>query len=96
MRLRRLRMRESAIAPISIHTTLSAAEGIPGPGAIDDEARRTGDIHRLVECGLAAEPAHRQQKIGGEDQRRAGPAGDLDEDQLGAQAALAPASCLST
>lgn len=55
--------------------------------AVDDEAGRPRDVHRLVQGRAAGEPAHRQQQVGGKDQQRAGPAGDLDQDQLGAQAA---------
>lgn len=54
---------------------------------VDDEARRSGNIHRLVGGGLAGDLAHRQQRVGQQDQQRARPAGNLDQDDLGGQAA---------
>jgi hypothetical protein len=57
------------------------------PPAVDREAGGTGDVHRLVETGLAIDPADAEQEIGGEDQHRAAPAGGLDRYFLGAQAA---------
>ena len=55
--------------------------------AVDDEASRPGDVHPLVQRRPAIDLAHRQQKIGAKDQKRAGPADDLDQDLFGAQAA---------
>ena len=55
--------------------------------AVDDEASGPGDGHALIEHGLAGQPPHRQQQVRSQDQDRARPAGDLDEDELEAQAA---------
>ena len=57
------------------------------PPAVDRETGRSDDIHPLVDGGLAGQPLHRQQQIGKQDQQRAGPAGDLDEEVYGAQLA---------
>lgn len=62
------------------------------PPAVDDEAGRASDVHRLIDDRLAGEPAHRQQEIGKQDEQGAGPAGGLDRELDGGQAA----SLLST
>lgn len=62
------------------------------PPAVDREADRSENIHPLVKAGLAGEAPRRQQRISKQDQDGAGPADDLDEDLLSAQAA----SLLST
>jgi hypothetical protein len=57
------------------------------PPAVDHEAGGADDVHALVEGGLAGRPAHRQQQVSGQDQQRARPAGDLDEEFERGQAA---------
>ncbi len=57
------------------------------PPAVDHEPRRADDVHRLIGDRLAAELARRYQKVGEQDQQRAGPAGDFDGDLDRAQEA---------
>src|SRR5688572_7783001 len=57
------------------------------PPAVDDEAGCAEKIHPLEGRRAAGHPADCDQEISEQDQSRAGPADDLDEDQLRAQAA---------
>ena len=84
------KIRHDAIAPISSHRTLSAADGnAPMPPAVDHEPGRADHVHRLIDQRLAGELARRQQQIGEQDQHRAGPADDLDR-ELDARALTPP------
>jgi len=62
------------------------------PPAVDHEARRSDDIHPLVDQRLARQPARRKQQVSEQDERGPDPAGDFDG-ELGAGQA---ASLLST
>ena len=57
------------------------------PPAVDHEARRSDDIHRLVGQRLAGQFAGGEQQIGKQDQRGPGPTGDFNRDFNSAQAA---------
>jgi len=57
------------------------------PPAVYDEACRARDVHALVDERLARQPSGRQEQIGKQDQQGSGPAGDLDREFDGAQAA---------
>ncbi len=50
------------------------------PPAVDGEAGGADDIHPLIEDRLSGQLTRRQQQIGKQDQDRAGPADDLDEE----------------
>src|SRR3954463_9636695 len=56
------------------------------PPAVDDKARRADNIHALVNERLAGQPSGRQQEVGEQDERRAGPADDFDRDLKGTHA----------
>ena len=87
----------NAPAANSTQTMLSVADGQRAvPPAVDDEAGRADQVHPLEERRAAGQPAERHQDIGGEDQRRAGPAGDLDRDVGEGQAAAPRARFRST
>ena len=57
------------------------------PPAVNGEAGGANDIHPLIDGRLACQLAHRQHQIGKQDQQRAGPPGDLDQEVDGAQLA---------
>jgi hypothetical protein len=62
------------------------------PPAVDGKADRSEHVHPLVDPRLPGEAPGREQAVSEQNQRSAGPAGDLDRDLLSAQAA----SLLST
>jgi hypothetical protein len=51
------------------------------PSAVDDEARRAQQVHRLVGEALRPDLAERQQRISGKDERRADPPDDVDRER---------------
>ena len=57
------------------------------PPAVDDEPDRSGNIHPLEQWRLARDSAGGDEDISAKDQRSAGPAGNLDGDFDGGQAA---------
>jgi hypothetical protein len=48
------------------------------PPAVDDEAGSAEHVHPLIGRRLASQLAHRQEKIGEQDEDRAAPPGDFD------------------
>ena len=55
--------------------------------AVDDEAGRADQVHPLENRRLAGKLSRRDEQIRKEDERSARPAGNLDKDELQAQAA---------